>query len=300
MNLTIIGSSKIVHEHIRAAKANKFKICGIYSSRKNSLNAITLKNKFKIKNNFKNIMELIDFSVKNNCSILLAGRISDNEKFLKICMQNNIKVLIEKPVFCNLKKYKFFNKYKNLIFVGYNRIFYENIQILKKKLRLKKNLEVIINCPEKNIKRIKTNSSHIVSIILYLFPDANIISIKRNATNYFIRFQSSKGFINLFYHIQCSDNFRFSIFLNKEKIIMSPIENLKIFNGIDNVTTNNKKIYLPRVVFNKNEFNYSKFKPGFLKQMNYFKKFIKSEIKNFPDIDFAYKVMVICEKIIKS
>jgi hypothetical protein len=81
---------------------------------------------------------------------------------------------------------------------------------------------------------------------------------------------------------------------------MSPIENLKIFNGIDNVTTNNQKIYLPRVVFIKNEFNYSKFKPGFLKQMNYFKKFIKSEIKNFPDIDFAYKVMVICDKIIKS
>ena len=75
--LSIIGSSRIVEEHIKVAQKVGFKIINIYSSRKNSKNAIDLSNKYKIKNqkNYKLFLEEIQSSSSN---VLIAGRIGDN------------------------------------------------------------------------------------------------------------------------------------------------------------------------------------------------------------------------------
>ena len=43
------------------------------------------------------------------------------------------KFLIEKPVFKNHREFKKFYKYKNDIFIGYNRLYYKIIKNLKEK-----------------------------------------------------------------------------------------------------------------------------------------------------------------------
>ena len=108
MNLIVIGSSRIVIDHILVAKKVGFKIHGIFSSRKKSKNAVLIKNRFGIKKNFSHFNELIKYALKNNCYILIAGKLSDNKKILKICVKNKIKVFIEKPVFFELKDFNYF------------------------------------------------------------------------------------------------------------------------------------------------------------------------------------------------
>ena len=299
MNLIVVGSSKIAIEHIVVAKKVGFKVLGIFSSRKKSINALSIQKKFKINNNFTSIDQLISYALDKNCSIIIAGRIKDNEKILKNCLKNNIKVLIEKPVFLEPHKFNSYTKYKEKIFIGYNRLFYENIKLLKRKLRSKKNIEVIVNCPEKNLSRIKTNSCHIISIIIYLFPDAKVISSTRNGNNYFIRLISTQGYINIFYNMSSSDNFGICIYSKKEKILLSPIESLKIFNDIKKIITKKGKIFIPKIVLDKNEYQESPYKPGFLNQIKCFKKFINKEKIFYPNIIFAKKVMILCDKISK-
>ena len=50
INLSIIGSGRIVEEHIKAALNNNINIKYIFSPRKNSKNAIKLSKKYKIIN----------------------------------------------------------------------------------------------------------------------------------------------------------------------------------------------------------------------------------------------------------
>ena len=58
MNLIVIGSSRIVIDHILVAKKVGFKIHGIFSSRKKSKNAVLIKNRFGIKKIFHILMNL--------------------------------------------------------------------------------------------------------------------------------------------------------------------------------------------------------------------------------------------------
>ena len=63
----------------------------------------------------------------------------DNKKVLLACCKTGKKIFIEKPVFLEKKQFKKFIKYKKQIFVGYNRIFYKNVEFLKKKIKNSKN-----------------------------------------------------------------------------------------------------------------------------------------------------------------
>ena len=73
------------------------------------------------------------------------------------CCRTGKKKFIEKQVFENPKEFKKFIKYKNQIFVGYNRIFYKNINYLKKNITNKKDLNILIKCPVNTKKVIILN-----------------------------------------------------------------------------------------------------------------------------------------------
>jgi predicted dehydrogenase len=135
--LSIIGSSRIVEEHIKVAQKAGFEIINIYSSRKNSKNAINLSNKYKIKNQ-KNYKLFLDEVQKGHSNVLIAGRISKNAKYLNDIIKFNRPIFIEKPVFTNFKHFEKYKKYQDKIFVGYNRIYYQNINVLKKLIKKKK------------------------------------------------------------------------------------------------------------------------------------------------------------------
>ena len=70
-----------------------------------------------------------------------------------------------------LKSYQFnkFLKHREKIFIGYNRIFYQNINKIPKLLKTNKFKYGSIKIPENNRKSILSNSCHIISILMYLF-----------------------------------------------------------------------------------------------------------------------------------
>lgn len=83
-NLVIIGTSKIIEEHIKCLIKLKFNILAICSSRKKSKNLDYLSRKYKIKNSFDNYAEFEKFLKvnKKNFAFFLAPRIKDAENIL--------------------------------------------------------------------------------------------------------------------------------------------------------------------------------------------------------------------------
>ena len=84
LKILIIGSSKIVEEHIKSALYNKIGLYSLNSTRKNSTNEVYLKKKFKFEKNFDDWkLALKSLKNKKNVIIFLAPRIKDNFEILK-------------------------------------------------------------------------------------------------------------------------------------------------------------------------------------------------------------------------
>ena len=97
-----------------------------------------------------------------------------------------------------------------------------------------------------------------------------------------------------------NENFKIETFNNKDKVIISPIEKLRIFNDLKIVKKNNIRIYKPNKILEIDENNYSNnCKPGFFEQMKNFKMFVIENKKIFNDLKFGHEVIKICNKIVK-
>ncbi len=289
INLSIIGSSRIVEEHIKAALEHNFSVKYIFSSNKKSKNVRKLAIKYKIKkiDNFKNFIEL---SKKINSNYLIAGRIKDNHFYLQECLKTKKKILVEKPVFLKTKLFDKYIKFNKRIFVGYNRIFYKNLKVIDKILSKEKNISINCLCPEVSKERIITNSAHIISILLFLNKDLKLIYKEKIGNIIFIRFKGkNKSRININFHLKSLSNFKIEFVTENFFIEMCPIEYVRIFNKIKKVKKNNNNIYELKSVYEKNEYSISKIKPGFSMQMNYFKNFCRNK-KVVNDLNFAKKL----------
>ena len=73
--------------------------------------------------------------------------------------------------------------------MGYNRIFFDNIKLLKKKVWKKKNINIIVKCPENNVQNIIKNSCHIFSILKFLFGELKLIMSKKKQKLYKLYFK---------------------------------------------------------------------------------------------------------------
>ena len=299
-NLVIIGTSKIMEEHIKCLVKLKFNILAICSSRKKSKNLNYLSKKYKIKNSFDNYANCEKFLKVNrkNFAFFLAPRIKDSENILFQCLKYKKKVFIEKPITKNLNFIKKINNYKDNIFVGYNRIFYQNIAYIKKNLRNKKNLFIEVSCPENNKNDISINSCHIISILFYLFNKVEISNIQRNE-NYILVIAKIKlkGLITIRFNFNSSENFSIKIIDKTKMYILKPIENLNVYDKIKIIKKNNLKSYTPIIRKNINEFNHNNFKPGFFKQAREFEMFLNKNKKIFNNLNFAKKIINFCNKI---
>lgn len=300
--LSIIGTSKIVEEHIKVAKLVGFKLFSISSTKKNSINLEKLKKKYKFKFSFNNWRDAINHSEKfRDTCFLIAPRIKDTYKILNSVLKKKKCVFVEKPITTNIKKFNNLLKEKKNIFVGYNRIFYKNVIFIKKNLNKTNN--VIVKCPETYKKNILHNSVHILSILIYLFGDLKIFLKKKNKTNLFIFLKNKKNIpIYLFFNFNASENFSIDIYdnNNKRRFFLKPLETLCVYEGMDikqNLFNKNLSVYKPQLKYKKNEPLNSKFKPGFLAQMKAFKIFLKSKKKINNNITFAKKVMTLAKKI---
>lgn len=298
MNLAIFGTSSITSKHIDVIKKHNIRIIGITSLRKNSRNLKSISKKYVIKN-FKDWKKLINYSKKyKRCNYLITGRTKDNFRILNKLRNLNCYKLVEKPLFLKNKYFLEFKKDKK-IFVGYNRIFYNNVIYLKKKFSKKKNLNVIVKIPEDNKINIISNSCHIISILLFLFGDLKIVYKYKNSKFINIILKGRKNvFVNLFFNFKNSDNFSIEIFEKKNRYQLKPIEQLKIYKGMINKFSKNIRHYMPNLRYVKNENNLDNFKPGFNNQIKEFIKFTKGK-RILNNIDFAHKIFKICMKVVK-
>ena len=138
MKLGVIGTSRITEDHLKILKNFKHEVVFLSSTRKNSLNLAKLAKKYRIKKFFNDWKAAVEYARNiKGCNFLITSRIKDNKKILKECIKLNRYVLIEKPVFLKEREFKSIKNYKK-IFVGYNRIFYDNIIKLKNIFNKKK------------------------------------------------------------------------------------------------------------------------------------------------------------------
>jgi hypothetical protein len=299
--LSIIGSSRIVEEHIKVAIKAGFKIYSICSTNKKSKNLLKLKKKYKINKIFYDWKKATKVSsCEKKIAFLVAPRIKDTFKILKYICKFKKPVLVEKPVTYNLYNYKKLHKFSKLIFVGYNRLFYKNINFLKKST--KKIQNVIVKCPELNKKNILSNSCHIISILLYLFKEIKFYRKINNKNSNLIILKTKKNIkIFLFFLFESNSNFSVEFYEPNKLNELKPIEKLNIYQGFKlKKFRNNKNLSK----FNLNlfktihEYGNEKFKPGFEDQIKAFMSFIKKNNKISNDIFFAENVMKICKKIL--
>lgn len=298
MKLSIYGTSEIINHHIQAAKKNSFEIFSICTSNKNSKNIFKLAKKYKIKNIFFNWKKFTEDCYLNNCNVLIAGRIKDNKKILTYCLKHNLKILIEKPIFITSKEFNKYLKFKKNIFVGYNRIYFDNIIKLKKIISNNMPYNLAIKCPETTKKSIELNTCHIISIIYFLFGRINLIKKIKNKESIFCIFETKKK-IPIYFNINFGspDNFSFELNFKRKRIKLEPIEILIIFNKLLRKKFKNNTIYNPNILKISNEFKQTKLKPGFELQYKNFKKFVKNQKSNYINIHEAKEIILICNKI---
>ena len=297
----IIGSSKIAEEHIKCAIKAGFKLYSLNSSRLKSKNEYKINLKYKFEKKFKNWKTALDDAFKDkSITLLLAPKFSENLKILKYALKGNNNILIEKPVSTDLNQLRKLHKYRNKIFVLYNRIFYKNIQYLKKNLSSVNN--VVIKFTDNNKKNILLNSIHIISIIYYLFGNIKIKYSKKNkdTINMVV---TNKLDIPIFitYNNNFPETYSIDIRTKNIKYLLKPLEKLQIIKKVYFKYKNkNKKLLMPIEKIQKtiDLYELDSFKPGFYDQMKYVNGQLKKR-KKFGNLSFAIKTMRFAKEFIK-
>ena len=299
--LMIIGSSKIIEEHIKCAIKAGFKLYSLNSSKKGSENEHKINKKYKFEKRFKNWREAIKNALEDDSIILLlAPKFSKNLEILNFALKGKNFILIEKPVSTSLIKLKNLRKYKERIFVLYNRIFYENIQYVKKKISNVKN--VVIKFTDKNKKNILLNSIHIFSVMNFLFGTVKIKYSKKERNTINMVVINKTGIpIFLIYNNNFPETYSIDIRTSNTRYLFKPLEKLQIIKKINlKYKNNNKKMLIPVEKIEKtiDLYKSNTFKPGFFQQMKHVKKKIDNK-KKFGNFNLALQAMKFSKEFIK-
>lgn len=297
--LSIIGSSSIINQHIDSAKKNGFIIQNICTTNKKSKNIKKISLSHSIDNTFYNWKSMLK-KIKNekNHSVLIAPRINDTYKILlEFCNRTKMKIFVEKPIALSSFKFIKLKKYESRIFIGYNRNFYHGIKYLKKQ-KLKDCL-VSVHSAESNIFDIKSNSCHLIAILIDVFGSLQIKNKIKNKNYIICCLYNHSVNITFTVYLNSSKNFEIEILKNKKTFLLKPIEKLRVYEGFKINTINNENFYNPKKIFEIDEYKLSKNKPGFDDQWQSFKELITNNNKFFNNITFGYKVMNLIERILK-
>ncbi len=295
----------------------------IYVFDENQNNTKILKKRFpnfiNIEKKFLNI--LYNKKIEN---IILATPPSKNFKLLKMLVENNKNIFVEKPGLKNLKEINFIKKIKNnkIMMFGYIYMFNNYINFIKRFIENKQNGKILyLKFQRQNLGPIRNDvsvsydlSSHDLSILYYFLGDLpnNIIensySILRKK-NPDISNLSSK-FKNIYIDIQNSwlnpDKVRRITVITKKKMLlfdeMKSDSKIVIYNNYaeypkisefdDNFFSQRAKIY-----YGKNFTPKIKQNNPLVDELIHFFKCVKNKKKPITDINFAKKILISLDKL---
>lgn len=306
LNLGIIGAGPITKFHLDVIiNIKPFRIFGITSrTNKNCIKYKEKYNIFKIYNNYKEM--ILD---KNIDAIIILVSPSSMTKVIRDVIIAKKPFFAEKPIGLNFKDVKLLNKIatknKSINMIGFNRrfyhIFHKGLEIIKKKGKL---LSISIEGHERfwKVKKIRSlkmqknwlyaNSSHTIDLIRFFGNEVKNIKVfsnhyKNSKSNFSASILFKDGKIGTYQSNWYSPG-GWSVKLYGEgvTVIFDPLESGYYKN------TNNK---LYKIESNRYD---RKYKPGFYKQMEAFKKLLLTRKKIWPtqDITDIKKTFEIVEK----
>lgn len=198
------------------------------------------------------------------------------------------KIIIEKPLFSNIKEYKMFNSFKNnFILVNYVYLFNPLINKLKKKINKKNNFKIIINLSNKNKFYKKKFDSifdwldHPLSIILYIFKHFSKFKLQKFET-----VAKKNGYYEKLIFIYKFKNCMVVVKINEyniDKKLIECIDNLKIesYDLKKNEIISNKKktFFSKKSSFDILYLNLKKRKKISFQNINFHKKIYIEKLK---------------------
>ena len=285
LKVAIIGAGRMGRFHLETLKDMKnIELVAILTTANGTENRKKLKNKYKIKNDYENIDELLSHS--NIDVAFIQQSVQEVYPIEKKLLSNKINCLIEKPPALDIKKVlelERLTKKNNLVsVVGFQRRFYSNLQVIKKYYKQLGYLYSInVEAPEsfdviKNKKKfIKpvlkkwfySNGIHMIDLMLF-FANSEIKQIYKitrkieekicnNSFNAIIKFK--KNLVGQYIsNWKSPGSWSIKLYYTNGQVVISPIEKTKI------IFPKNKVIEI------KNSKIDEKYKPGLFLQNKHF------------------------------
>lgn len=320
IKLGFIGCGRMASYHAEVLKNLDAKIvsaCG----RENSERAKEFAQKYNAPEVYRSWNELIQNSKADALDALwITTSHHSTEELLIPLLKTNLPLFVEKPVALNSAKIEeaieVQKQTRNKVAVGMNRRFYDFIPELKEYIKNYELKSVEIALPEqlndKNLKEEEqdtvwfTNSIHELDLIYHLLGPIDVLYSHKYKTNtaqsYNCLFESKKIPIQLNACWNSPWNKTIRFFFDDHVIELSPIETMKIYQGIKKFpATKNKPInqFKPNLI--KEIETSTKYKPGIYEQDKSVIDSIKNNFDNkLATLKDAYETTSLIEKILNK
>lgn len=317
--IALIGASAIAQFHISALKAVGLKITHISASYQ-SKRAREVAAAENIKTFWDDPIEMVNNADYD--AIIIASPIAQSISYLTLACERNVPILVEKPVTVYAEDFAQLDLNRDDIFVAYNRRFYPGIQKLKQGLSKPNRNAVLVSAVIPEVLNLNlddkrsryypalANTIHVIDLLRFILGDLSV-SFKmekyiRNEFNFVLAtLVSGKGdIVDVQIPFNSSINTGIVIHSNTERIELSPIETLKIYNGM---TIENPSIirtfrsYKPELTLEeRTDPMEDRFKPGFILQAEAFKDLITNGTKHSGLVSLleASKSLILTEEIL--
>tara|TARA_B100000886_G_scaffold243238_1_gene170842 strand:- start:3356 stop:4303 length:948 start_codon:yes stop_codon:yes gene_type:complete len=308
MNLGYIGSGPISNFHIPAIKNNGFNIAAIGSRKSSSRCEL-----FAKKQNLTNVFckygweEVLS---KDLDAYAICIDVEATITVLEQALATRKPIFVEKPINTNPNKLIKYLNDPNIdnVFVGFNRRFYETVNIVKNICCKAKGGTIYLNMPdsEYGFKRFINNGCHMIDILRFLVGEFEIIGKTkkintdfRDMGSFSALCKNEKWDILINAHSQIPANFSITINTDKSVYELKPIEKLSHYHGIDILEPTKEepiRKYIPHL--KKSYIEGTKFKPGFDSMYRNFRLFVEGKSSSFCDFKDAYCTLNLCWELI--
>jgi predicted dehydrogenase len=315
--LGFIGAGSIAKSHIEAAEEAGFalqSICGNLNSER----ARKISQEYKFKNYFSNYESLLNSDFD---AISLITNTEATLKILKILVDYNVPILVEKPVTTHIQEFDQLDLSNNKVLVGYNRRFYSSIQELKKKIEnedfhfAKFNISELSwnsnSLQDAKTKMVLENSVHSLDLVKYLFGNYRLEKIQHNLiknelSSILVLIKNNQNkLIEITISFGLPTNNYIEIWFSNNVAVCKPIENYSEFSSMKMFPPDKEvsyKRYIPEEINNwKISEADQRFKPGFLEQYKELRVLVNGgSAKKGATLKDAQEALLLALRILKN